>query len=152
MRHRKPGNRLSRPYDQHKALLRALATELLRHDEIVTTVSKAKAVRSCAEKMITLAKHGRLVDKKGTYEKAKSNDAAVASEASKAIAKHVHNRRQMQAFLYDKDVVTRVFDEIAPRYEKREGGYTRIVKTHFRRGDAAPMAVIQLVESGSGKK
>lgn len=147
MRHRKPGNRLSRPADQRKALLRALATELLRHDEIVTTLSKAKAVRSHAEKMITLAKNGRLVDKEELYKKAKSEDAAVASEASKAIARHVHLRRQMLAFIYDKDVVTRTFDEIAPRYEKREGGYTRIVKTHFRRGDAAPMAIIQLVES-----
>lgn len=147
MRHRKPGNRLSRPYDQHKAVLRALATELLRHDEIVTTLAKAKAVRGHAEKMITLAKHGKLVDKDEVYKKAKSEDAAVAGEASKQIAKHVHCRRQMQAFIYDKDVVTRVFEELAPRYEKREGGYTRIVKTHFRRGDAAPMALIQLVES-----
>ncbi len=147
MRHRKPGNRLSRPQDQNNAILRALATELLRHDEIVTTLSKAKAVRSHAEKMITLAKHGRLADKETLYKNAKSEDAAVASEASKAIAKHVHKRRQMQAFIYDKDVVSRTFDEIAPRYEKRNGGYTRIVKTHFRRGDAAPMALIQLVEA-----
>lgn len=147
MRHRKPGNRLSRPKDQRDAVLRALATELLRHDEIVTTVSKAKAVRSHAEKMITLAKNGRIADK-DVYNRAKSTDANVASEASKVIAKHVHIRRQMQAFLYDKEVVKRAFDEIAPRYETRAGGYTRIVKTHFRRGDAAPMAVIQLVESG----
>ncbi len=146
MRHRKPGNRLSRPKDQRDALLRALATELLRHDEIVTTLSKAKAVRSHAEKMITLAKHGRLADTE-VYKKAKSDDANVASEASRQIAKHVHVRRQMQAFIYDKEVVSRAFDELAPRYASRNGGYTRIVKTHFRRGDAAPMAVIQLVEA-----
>lgn len=139
MRHRKPGNRLSRPYDQHRACLRALATALLEHDEIVTTLSKAKAVRSCAEKMITLAKKGR-VDA-SLYEKAKGGDA----EAAKQIAKHVHCRRQMQAFLYEKAVVSRAFDELAPRYENRAGGYTRIIKTHFRRGDAAPMALIQLV-------
>lgn len=145
MRHRVPGNRLSRPYDQNKAILRSLATELLRHDEIVTTLSKAKAVRSHAEKMITLAKHGLLTDKE-IYNKAKSNDATVASEASKQIAKHVHCRRQMLAFIYDKEVVNRAFEELAPRYSKRQGGYTRIVKTHFRRGDAAPMALIQLVE------
>lgn len=144
MRHRVPGNRLSRPYDQNKAILRSLATELLRHDEIVTTLSKAKAVRSHAEKMITLAKHGLIQDKE-VYEKAKSNDSSVASEAAKVIAKHVHCRRQMQAFLYDKEVVTRTFEELAPRYATRQGGYTRIVKTHFRRGDAAPMALIQLV-------
>ncbi|MBX9685145.1 MAG: 50S ribosomal protein L17 [Candidatus Obscuribacterales bacterium] len=146
MRHRVPGNKLSRPYDQQKALLRALATELLRHDEIVTTLAKAKAVRSHAEKMITLAKTGRIQDK-DVYAKAKSEDANVASEAAKLIAKHVHHRRQMQAFIYDKDVVSRTFEELAPRYEKRNGGYTRIVKTHFRRGDAAPMALIQLVEA-----
>ena len=147
MRHAKPGNRLSRPHDQHKALVRALSTELLRYDEIVTTLSKAKAVRSYVEKMITLAKRGMINDKEATYKKAKSDDVGVASEAARIIAHHVHCRRQMQAFLYDKDVVKRTFDEVAPRYAKRQGGYTRIVKTHFRRGDAAPMALIQLVES-----
>jgi large subunit ribosomal protein L17 len=147
MRHAKPGNRLSRPHDQHRALLRALATELLRHDEIVTTLSKAKAVRGHVDKMITLAKHGLIPNKEETYKKAKSDDTSVASEAAKIIARHVHCRRQMLAFLYDKEVVSRTFDEIAPRYAKREGGYTRIVKTHFRRGDAAPMALIQLVEA-----
>lgn len=147
MRHAKPGNRLSRPHDQRKALLRSLATELLRHDEIVTTLAKAKAVRSHAEKMITLAKHGLLVDKETVYKNAKSEDAGVASEAARLIARHVHCRRQMLSFLYDDAVVARTFDEIAPRYAKRNGGYTRIVKTHFRRGDAAPMALIQLVES-----
>lgn len=146
MRHRVPGNRLSRPYDQNKAILRSLATELLRHDEIVTTLSKAKAVRSHAEKMITLAKRGLIANKEDVYNKAKSNDTNVASEASKVIANHVHCRRQMNAFLYDKEVVNRAFEELAPRYSKREGGYTRIIKTHFRRGDAAPMALIQLVE------
>lgn len=146
MRHRKPGNKLGRPADQRKAVLRTLATELLRHDEIITTLSKAKAVRSHAEKMITLAKHGPQVSDE-LYKKAKSDDAGSASEAAKQIAKHLHCRRQMQAFLYDKDVVDRVFEEVAPRYLKREGGYTRIIKTHFRRGDAAPMALIQLVES-----
>lgn len=146
MRHRVPGNRLSRPYDQHKAILRSLATELLRHDEIVTTVSKAKAVRSHAEKMITLAKRGLIDNPADVYGKAKSDDTNVASEASKVIANHVHCRRQLLAFIYDKEVVNRAFEELAPRYAKREGGYTRIIKTHFRRGDNAPMAVIQLVE------
>lgn len=144
MRHRLPGNRLSRPYDQNRAVLRSLATELLRHDEIMTTLAKAKAVRSHAERMITLAKKGRISDP-GLYEKAKSSDKVVASEAAQKLAHHVHCRRQMQKFLYDKDVVERTFSELAPRYESRNGGYTRIVKTHFRRGDAAPMAVIQLV-------
>lgn len=140
MRHRVPGNQLARPYDQRRALLRSLATELLRHDEIETTLAKAKAVRSEAEKMITLAKNGKL---SGTdlHQKAKSGDAKAATE----IAKHVHSRRQMSGYLYDADVVKRVYDVVAPRYADRNGGYTRIVKTGFRRGDAAPMAIIQLV-------
>lgn len=140
MRHRVPGNTLGRPYDQRRAVLRSLATELLRHDEITTTLAKAKAVRSEAEKMITLAKQGKL---SGTdlHQKSKSGDA----NAAKEIAKHVHTRRQMSAYLYDADVVKRVYDVVAPRYSDRNGGYTRIVRAGFRRGDAAPMAIIQLV-------
>lgn len=140
MRHRVPGNTLGRPYDQRRAVLRSLATELLRHDEITTTLAKAKAVRSEAEKMITLAKHGKLSGT-GLHEKAKSGDAAAAKE----IANNVHTRRQMSAYLYDADVVRRVYDVVAPRYANRAGGYTRIIRTGYRRGDAAPMAIIQLV-------
>jgi large subunit ribosomal protein L17 len=144
MRHRVPGNRLSRPHDQHRALLRALTTELLRHDEIVTTLAKAKAVRSEAEKMITLAKKGRVENAQEVYTKADgSGEEAAAANAT--LAKHVHVRRQMQAYIYDKAVVDRAFEELAPRYQTRQGGYTRIIKTHFRRGDNAPMALIQLV-------
>jgi len=140
MRHRVPGNKLARPYDQRKALLRSLATELLRHDEITTTLGKAKAVRSEAEKMITLAKHGKL---SGTdlHQKAKSGDQKAAAE----LANHVHKRRQIAAYLYDTDVVKRVCDVLAPRYADRKGGYTRIVRAGLRRGDASPMAIIQLV-------
>ena len=143
MRHRVPGNRLSRPYDQHRALLRALTTELLRHDEIVTTLAKAKAVRSEAEKMITLAKKGR-VGEPEVYKLAEGGGPE-AVEAARKLAKHVHCRRQMNAYIYDKAVVDRTFEELAVRYETRPGGYTRIIKTHLRRGDAAPMALIQLV-------
>lgn len=140
MRHRAPKNQLGRPADQRKAVLRTLATELLRHDEIVTTLAKAKAVRSEAERMITLGKRGLITDA-SLHKKAKEGDVA----AAKSIAKHVHCRRQMAAFLYDKDVVSRVFDTVVPRYEGRQGGYTRIIRTGNRRGDAAPMAIIQLV-------
>jgi large subunit ribosomal protein L17 len=140
MRHGVPRNKLGRPYDQRRAVLRSLATELLRHDEITTTLAKAKAVRSEAEKMITLAKHGKL---SGTdlHQKAKSGDA----NAAKELANHVHKRRQIASYLYDTDVVKRVYDVVAPRYTDRNGGYTRIVRTAPRRGDAAPMAIIQLV-------
>ena len=148
MRHRVPGNRLDRPYDQRRALLRSLATELLRHDEIVTTLAKAKALRSEAEKMITLAKRGYLANYDELNKKAKDGDV----EARKQIAKSVHLRRQVAAFLYDDKVVQKVFDEIAPRYLKKSktesggnGGYTRIIRTGYRRGDATPMAIIQLV-------
>lgn len=141
MRHRVPGNQLGRPADQRKAVLRSLATELLRRDEIVTTLAKAKAVRSCAEKMITKGKKGQFGDYKALAEKAKKGDA----EAGKQVARVVHLRRQVAAFVYDKDVVTRVFEEIAPRYKDRAGGYTRIIKAGPRRGDATEMAIIQLV-------
>src|SRR5579885_1901562 len=97
MRHRVPGNRLSRPQDQRKALLRSLATELLRHDEIVTTLAKAKAVRGEAEKMITLAKRGRLENHQAIAEKAKAGD----KEAAKALARSLHCRRQVASYLYD---------------------------------------------------
>lgn len=140
MRHRVPKHQLGRPYDQRKAVLRSLATELLRHDEIMTTLAKAKAVRGEAEKMITLAKRGKL---SGTdlHQKAKSGD----QEAAKQLAKHVHTRRQMSAYVYDSDVVARAYEVLAPRYADRAGGYTRIIKAGLRRGDAAPMAIIQLV-------
>jgi large subunit ribosomal protein L17 len=132
MRHRKPGNRLSRPADQRKATLRALATQLLKHDEIITTEAKAKALRPKVEKIITTG-----ID---ALTKSKSAD-----DAKKHSADLVHLRRQVNAFIQDKSTVNRVFAEIAPRYKDRHGGYTRILKAGFRRGDAAPMAIIQLV-------
>ena len=122
MRHRKPGNRLGRPADQRKAVLRALATELLRHDEIITTFAKAKAVRPKVEKIITSGKEAHLDDSKA-----------------------VHLRRQVNAYIYDANVTDKIFNEIAPRYKDRRGGYTRILKAGIRRGDATPMAIIQLV-------
>lgn len=141
MRHRVPGHQLGRPADQRKALLRALATELLRRDEIVTTLAKAKALRATAERLITKGKKGQFGDYKSLVEKARKGDA----EAAKQVARVVHLRRQVAGFIYDKDVVTRVFDEIAPRYKDRQGGYCRIIKAGPRRGDATEMAIIQLV-------
>ena len=141
MRHRKKKHHLGRPADQRKALLRTLCTELLRHEEIITTVAKAKALRPEVEKLITKGKKGYVADYKELADKAKGGDA----EAQRQVAHAVHLRRQVAAKLYDRDVVTRVFDEIAPRYLERNGGYTRILKYHNRRGDNAPMAIIQLV-------
>lgn len=141
MRHRVPGNRLGRPHDQRKAVLRSLATELLRHDEIITTLAKARALRPEVERVITKGKKGHLKDRVKLAEKAKAGDQTAARE----LARSLHLRRQVASFLYDKEVVHRVFEEIAPRYEERNGGYTRILKAGFRRGDATPMAIIQLV-------
>jgi large subunit ribosomal protein L17 len=141
MRHRVPGNQLGRPADQRKAALRSLATELLRHDEIITTVAKAKAVRSEAEKIITKAKRAHVEDYKGLAKQAKAGDA----DAAKKLARTLHIRRQISSFIYDKEVTTKVIDETAVRYMDRKGGYTRIIRAGFRRGDAAPMAIIQLV-------
>ncbi len=141
MRHRVPGNRLSRPYDQQKAVLRSLATELLRHEEIETTLAKAKAVRGEAERLITLAKRGYLADRASLAKKASEGD----EEAARRIARSLHCRRQVAAYLYDGDVVKKIFEQTAPRYLERKGGYTRIIRSGIRRGDAAPKAIIQLV-------
>ena len=100
--------------------MRALATEVLRRGSIETTLSKAKAVSSVVDRLITLAKRGDL-----------------------------HARRQALAYVYDKEVVQNLFANVAARYPDRRGGYTRVVKTRLRLGDAAPMAVIQLVEGAA---
>ncbi|MEB3197054.1 MAG: 50S ribosomal protein L17 [Candidatus Sericytochromatia bacterium] len=115
MRHQKKRHLLGRPSDQRKALLRALTTAALRHDQIETTEAKAKAVVPVIDEMITLAKRGDL-----------------------------HARRQVAGFVYDNDVVKRLFEEVGPRFATRNGGYARIVKTAPRRGDAAPMAIVSL--------
>jgi large subunit ribosomal protein L17 len=141
MRHRVPGNLLGRPQDQRKALLRSLLTALLRHDEIITTLAKAKAVRPEAEKVITKAKKGYIENRAELIKKASNGDI----EAAKQLAKNVHLRRQIASCVYDAAVVNKVFDVTVPRYKDRNGGYVRILKTGYRRGDATPMAIIQLV-------
>lgn len=108
--------KLGRTTDHRKALLRNQVTSLLRHGRIETTVPKAKETQRMAEKMITLAKRGDL-----------------------------HARRQVLAYIYDEDVVTKLFAEIGPNYADRNGGYTRVLKLGPRRGDAAEMAILELV-------
>lgn len=108
--------KLGRPSDQRKAMLRNLTTSLLEHGKIETTVDRAKEVRRVAEKMITLGKRGDL-----------------------------HARRQALAYITKEDVVTRLFEDVAPKYKDRQGGYTRIYRIGPRRGDAAELAVIELV-------
>ena len=112
-----PGTRkLGRPTASRMAMLRAMVTFLLENGKIETTVTRAKEVRSLAEKMITLAKEPTL-----------------------------HNKRQVYAFVTKESVSKKLFDEIAPKYADRNGGYTRIIKTGARRGDAAEMAIIELL-------
>ncbi len=116
MRHRLSGRKLSRPTGHRMSMLRGMVTDLLRDETIRTTDAKAREVKRIADKVITMGKKGTLSD-----------------------------RRQALAILYDKDVVRKLFDELGPRYESRRGGYTRMVKLGPRKGDAAPMAVIELV-------
>ncbi|MCC6456872.1 MAG: 50S ribosomal protein L17 [Caldilineaceae bacterium] len=117
------GRILGRDAGHRKALFRNLVRELYLHGRITTTEAKARAIRSEAEKLITKAKHG------------------LADGGAR-----VHAQRQLVAFLNDKTVAKKVFDEIAPRFAERNGGYTRIIKIGKRQGDAADMAIIELVE------
>ncbi|TEU17078.1 MAG: 50S ribosomal protein L17 [Anaerolineales bacterium] len=123
MRHRVAGRRLGRSSGHRRALRRNLITELFRHERIKTTEAKAKAIRSDAEKLITLAKRG-LQDDSYT----------------------LHARRQAVAALNDPAIAKKLFDELAPRYEEREGGYTRLYKLGRRQGDGALLVVLELVE------
>ncbi|MFP4100524.1 50S ribosomal protein L17 [Coleofasciculus sp.] len=116
MRHRRRVPKLGKPADQRRALLRSLATELIRHGRITTTKTRAQAVRSQVEKMITLAKDGSLA-----------------------------SRRQALGYLYDKQLVHALFEGASDRYGNRNGGYTRVLRTLRRRGDNAEMAIIELV-------
>jgi large subunit ribosomal protein L17 len=128
MRHRKDGYKLGRLTQHRWAMFRNLLTGLFRHERIETTEAKAKAMRGLADHVITLAKRENL-----------------------------HARRQVLTLVPDSEVVGRIFDTIAARFSDRNGGYTRIIKTRVRRGDAAPMVLLELVDrpetpaAGGGK-
>lgn len=123
MRHLKSGRKLGRTTAHRRALLRNLVTSLLEHERIKTTDAKAKELRSVADRMITLGKRGDL-----------------------------HARRQALAYIKSKDVVAKLFSELAERFQDRQGGYTRIVKIGFRAGDAARMSIIELVKDEAKPK
>jgi large subunit ribosomal protein L17 len=125
MRHLKSGRKLSRTSSHRWALIRNLITSLLRDEKIRTTDPKAKELRRWADRVITLGKQGSL-----------------------------HARRQVLGIVQDKAVVRKLFDSIAPRFKERPGGYTRIIKVGTRRGDAAPISLIELVmgEDGGAEK
>jgi len=116
MRHRKRGRQLSRSVPHRRATLRNLATNLFRHGRIETTIAKAKELRPYAERLITLARRG-----------------------------DVHSRRLAARRIQDREVLGKLFDDIAPVFKERPGGYTRILKLGHRQGDAAEMALIELV-------
>lgn len=124
MRHQIAGYRLGRSSAHRTALRRNLITDLFRHERIRTTRAKAEAIRGAAERLITLAKRG------------------TAAGESKA----VHARRLVTARLNDPEVVKKLFDDIAPRYAERPGGYTRMLKLGPRLGDSAAMVILELVE------
>ena len=118
MRHRKAGVKLKRDIGARRALLRGLVTNVIEEERITTTVPKAKAARPLVERMITLAKQDNLA-----------------------------SRRQAAAFLMTKEAVSKLFDKLGPRFNQRNGGYTRIVKLGWRKGDGAETAKLELVGS-----
>jgi len=123
MRHQVKGRKLRRPTAHRMAMLRNLVTSFLEKERVRTTLAKAKEARPLAEKMITLGKKGTL-----------------------------HARRQVMAFVRKEGVVTKVFDDLGPRFSQRPGGYSRIVKLGLRGGDGAQMAMLELIGSEFKKK
>ncbi len=121
MRHLKSGRKLNRTSSHRWALIRNLVTSLLRNEKIQTTDPKAKELRRWADRVISLGKRGNL-----------------------------HARRQALAIVQDKAVVRKLFDTIGPRFKDRPGGYTRITKIGWRRGDCAPLSIVELVGGGDG--
>ena len=118
MRHKRSGSKLKRDAGSRKALLKGLVTSVIEHERVVTTVTKAKAVRPLVEKMITLAKRDTL-----------------------------HTRRQAAAFLETPAAVKKLFDKLGTRFGQRNGGYTRVVRLGWRKGDGAEQALLELVGS-----
>jgi large subunit ribosomal protein L17 len=175
MRHRLAGRRLNRSGGHRKALYRNLITDLFRYERLKTTEAKARAIRGHAEKLITLSRRGMtdrilelaraddeqtlaaLIQRKraekvlsiarAAQELSGDEQEAKEAELEQVVrAMGVHARRRAAARLSDPEVVRKLFDDLGPRYHDRPGGYTRILKLGYRRGDAASMALIELVE------
>lgn len=136
MRHRNKTAKLSRAADQRKALIRTLATSLFTHDEIMTTLARAKALKQQADKIVTLAKRGDL-------------------HAVRQVARYIYHAKTGNVIEEDRNgktrevpetVLRRIFSTVGPRFTERKGGYTRVIQAPPRRGDAAPMALVQLVD------
>lgn len=135
MRHRKSGRRLGRNSSHRRAMLRNMVTSLLQHGQIQTTDTRAKEVRRLAEKLITIGKKGL----PSAFEDGTSEEAIQQ--------RRLHLFRQVLEVVTRKDVARSVMDELAERYSERAGGYTRIIKLGFRRGDNSPLSLLQLVDS-----
>ncbi|MGA9795191.1 MAG: 50S ribosomal protein L17 [Rhizomicrobium sp.] len=125
MRHRNQGRKLNRTASHRKAMFTNMAAALIKHEQIKTTLPKAKELRPVVEKLVTLSRRG---------------------------AKNLHARRQAITQIGDEAQVTKLFDVIGPRYAKRPGGYTRVLKAGFRHGDNAEMAFIEFVDRDEGAK
>ena len=137
MRHRVKGRRLGRDSAHRKALRRNMIADLICHERLVTTEAKARMLRPATEKVITIAKRGLAKD-----------DPAAAVHARRVAATRMARTRVVEDEYGEReevDALQKLFDEVAPRYMERPGGYTRIVKLGYRPGDAAKMAVIMLV-------
>lgn len=122
MRHRVEGRKFGRERDARRLMIRNLVRSIVEHGQIKTTLAKAKELRSYADRMVTYGK-----------------------------ADTVHSRRLAYSVLGDRTLVKKLFDDIAPKFQDRNGGYTRVIKAGFRKGDAAPMAIIQFVEESTIK-
>ncbi len=123
MRHARSGRKFNRTASHRKAMFANMAVALIKHEQIKTTLPKAKDLRRVVDRLITLGKRGGL-----------------------------HARRQALATLRDNTIATKLFDELGPRYKDRQGGYTRVIKAGFRYGDMAPMAMIELVDRDTEAK
>jgi len=123
MRHARSGRKFNRTASHRKAMFANMAVALIKHEQIKTTLPKAKDLRRVVDRLITLGKRGSL-----------------------------HARRQALATLRDNTIATKLFDELGPRYKDRQGGYTRVIKAGFRYGDMAPMAMIELVDRDTEAK
>lgn len=131
MRHRCKVDHLGRPADQRKAMIRSMATSLFTHDEIITTLIRAKALKKHADRIVTLAKRGDV-------------------HAIRQVRNLIYHSRTGEMITDEKEreipetVLRRIFTKVGPRFTNRKGGYTRVVQMRPRRGDAAPMALVQL--------
>lgn len=123
MRHARSGRKLNRTASHRKAMFANMAVALIKHEQIKTTLPKAKDLRRVVDRLITLGKRGDL-----------------------------HARRQALSTLRDTTIAAKLFDDLGPRYKERQGGYTRVIKAGFRYGDMAPMALIELVDRDSDAK